>query len=439
MFERISGTAVIAGAAVLRMILIVYGIWQDAHASVRYTDIDYDVFTDAAKFVHEGGSPYERATFRYTPLLAYLMLPNISVHIAFGKVLFAAADIAVALLVQQMVMQTCAYTKVSPLKTQRLVQIALLAWLFNPYTATISTRGNGDSLVVLMQLGVLKLLRTSHIVSGVPIGAISVASATAGQGALCLALAGGVYGLLVHWRVFPVIYGPSLMLYLWTITTRAPHRLATWVKHCLVFGVPAMAVFCGLGVYFYHLYGHQFLHESFLYHAGRQDPRHNFSPHFLFTYLYHFAPRDAAGLPMRPDLPFWLNPGATAPWCMASALLATAWAFREDLDMSWLLCTIVFVALNKVSTAQYYVWFLGIFPVVLPSLHAGWGRLQWAAVASFVTCQLLWLSQAYRLEFLGEPVFRLVWGIGLALMASQVLLYCALVQASVTARKVKAA
>ena len=29
------------------------------------------------------------------------------------------------------------------------------AWLFNPFTATISTRGSGESLVVVMLLGVL--------------------------------------------------------------------------------------------------------------------------------------------------------------------------------------------------------------------------------------------------------------------------------------------
>lgn len=181
---------------------------------------------------------------------------------------------------------------------------------------------------------------------------------------------------------------------------QAPNRLRAWLYKCILFGVPALTVFFGLGAYFYSLYGDQFLHETFLYHAGRQDPRHNFSPHFLFTYLYHFAPRDAAGQPLRPEVPMWLNPGASAPACMAAALLATAWAFTDDLDLSWLLSTIAFVALNKVSTAQYYVWFLGILPAVLPAVYAGWGALQWAAAAAFAGCQLLWLTQAYRLEFL---------------------------------------
>lgn len=89
--EWIKLRSLILSSAVLRLLLLAYGEWQDAHLEVRYTDVDYLVFSDAAAMVAAGRSPFERSTYRYSPLLAFLLVPNSFLHPSWGKILFSAA------------------------------------------------------------------------------------------------------------------------------------------------------------------------------------------------------------------------------------------------------------------------------------------------------------------------------------------------------------
>lgn len=85
--------------AATRILLLLISAWQDAYLDVKFTDIDYHVYSDAAKHVLQGGSPYDRPTYRYSPIVAWLLIPNHLLFEAWGKVLFCTADIVVAFLV----------------------------------------------------------------------------------------------------------------------------------------------------------------------------------------------------------------------------------------------------------------------------------------------------------------------------------------------------
>ena len=122
-----------ACALVLRLALIVWGVYQDSRFAVKYTDIDYVVYTDAARHVTQHRSPYERATYRYTPFLAIALAPNVLVHEAFGKVVFSMLDVGVGALIVKL----CVKRGFSA----QTAKYAAWAWLFNPFTCTISTRG----------------------------------------------------------------------------------------------------------------------------------------------------------------------------------------------------------------------------------------------------------------------------------------------------------
>jgi len=208
---------------------------------VKYTDIDYHVFTDAADHVANGYSPYRRHTYRYTPFLAEILaLPLKSNSTAnkesvpffagknristwtliwkwwkmpkyFGKLLFCISDAlcgAVIILIRRNARS----------RNERLVPekgfISLelqdaLWWLYNPLAINICTRGSAESFVVLLPvLSTLSVTLISYTVC-------SSNTLDAGLKKLCITfiagIAGFIHGLAVHSKIYPIIYTLSYM------------------------------------------------------------------------------------------------------------------------------------------------------------------------------------------------------------------------------------
>ena len=174
-------------AIFFRLALLIYGRWQDANNALKYTDIDYLVFTDAARFISWGRSPYERATYRYTPLLAWLLYPTTwpgGWWFESGKALFAAGDIITGWLIYVIL------RKHKGMGVERAMKFAAI-WLLNPMVANISTRGSSEGLVAAVVMALLWAVLEKRIM-----------------------VAGCLLGLGVHFKIYPFIYAASVFFWL---------------------------------------------------------------------------------------------------------------------------------------------------------------------------------------------------------------------------------
>lgn len=455
--------------ALLRLAALLLGALQDARwPALPYTDADFFVVGEGAALLLSGRSPFARATFRYSPLLALLVAPGevswpalaLALPQAlggggdggvvgggtpppfrplalWGKLLFCACDLAVGRLV-------LAVLRARGLGA-RSAAWAAAAFLLSPLAINVSSRGSADSLVcALVLLTLLLLLRRRE------------------------RAAAAAFGAAVHMRLFPVIFALPLVLFLdehsalpgeseteaevegkaeseaegkaWRAGRRAgPAPTSPGLAQCALhelrvmlswrrvrFGLLSLATFGALGFASFLLCGGDpaFVQEAFLFHLTRADTRHNFSALFYGLYLRSGGGGggggdggsgggggDGGGAAAAAAA------GLAAFLPQFSAVLALGTLLRRDLPLCLLAQTLAFVAFNKVVTAQYFCWWLALLPLVLPQSAMG-AREAAALAALWAAAELHWLAWAFQLEHGGRAAFRGVWAAGLLFLAA---------------------
>ncbi|CAN6907040.1 unnamed protein product [Brassica oleracea] len=245
------------------------------------------------------------------------------------------------------------------------------------------------------------------------------------------------YGLVVHFRVYPIIYALPIILVLDSKLFRSGPKpsLEDWNSHTsstekktfhfsvrslfsrerIMFGLISGGVFLACNAVSFYFYGHEFLHEALLYHLTRTDPRHNFSIYFYHIYL-HYERQFSAVEKLISFLPQF------------TVQLALVFSFSKDPVFCMFLQTVAFVAFNKVITAQYFVWFYCLLPLILP-----WSRmkLKWEGILCIILwigAQTHWLLWGYMLEFKGVNVLLQLWMASLVFLAANTFVLVKIIQ-----------
>jgi phosphatidylinositol glycan class M len=185
---KLPQNSILVFGILIRVAFLIIGnrLDQRMQWNLSYTDVDYLVFSDAAKYFLAGGSPYDRTTYRYTPIMAYLVIPNHLLHPIFGKVLFVIIDLLCSLLLRSLLKMQHPIKALTP-----YIPWLDFMFLFNPMTIVLSTRGSSDTIVLLLVLLCLWLLLKEQYLLG-----------------------GMMFGFSVHFKIYPIIYGWPIILFI---------------------------------------------------------------------------------------------------------------------------------------------------------------------------------------------------------------------------------
>lgn len=365
------------GNVALRVLLIwIADLWDSTSLSVKFTDTDYDVFSDAAAHVAGGGSPYARKTYRYTPIAAYICLVNPWIHRLACKFIFVAVDILLALILWDLV--ELQLKKSSWKFTDTHVALFVSGLILNPLFFLMSTRGSNDQIIQALIFAAIWLLLQRRYI-----------------------LAGFVYGFSIHFKIYPIIF--SFVFYFFIDCDRDliakggnPYQAIIskkgfFTRDRIIFTAMTVGTLVILTGVFYPMYGYEYLYEAYLYHFVRKDHRHNNSVYWYLIYQLFDEPKSVL-VGVLTFVPQW------------ALVFVSGIALYYDLFTACFLQTWFFVMFNKVMTAQYYMWYAAFWPIILVNNRLAtkpYHIIAWCTVWGLG--QGVWGHYANAFENWGEP------------------------------------
>lgn len=381
---------------VIRFIIIIISDLLESFNIFSYSDIDYTVFTDGAYYVSKNQSPFKRETYRYSPIMAYVMLPNIYIHRTIGKYIFSICDVYSGYLIEALL------RKQTKSKNENEFQFNSCLQYYNPLSIIICTRGSSDSLVIFIILKIVILIEENKIFS-----------------------AGLLFGFAVHFRIYPIIYSLCLFFYILFkgnnfdkvkyIKNDNEYKVLTIVINFIKNGLnsfqflievlmkkkkePVLFVFVSVFIFlicnliFYFIYGNEYIHEALLYHFIRKDHRHNYSLYNYMIYLTYTS-----------SLSKIVSLLAFIP--QMTLILVFSCIFFNNINFCLVLITMIFVHFNKVVTAQYFLWYFSLFPLIINQNSFFHKKKGMICFGLWFIIEGIWNYYAHLLEYKRVNTFR---------------------------------
>ena len=383
----------LAAGALLRAAFLATTLHTPGRGAVPTTDVDHAVAVRgaaAALKTHALCAPFADPSFRYPPTAALLAAPALALrHRGAAKALYCLADLAIAAL--------------SPPGLPRL------AWALNPVAAALAARGSADAVTgVLVLLSLRRVKRARRETQDVR-RAYSAA-----------ALAGAALGAAAFHRLVPTMHALPFTLHLLHSRRRGVALAFTFLAAAgLTGGSLTLATLATCG--------RPYWASAVAHHAARVDGRHSFAPAFLAAHLAG----GTGGQPLQR-----LNTLLQAFTALAAGFY-DAWGGAASPGAAAALQALALVTLNRVATAQYWLWWACLLPAAAGfewpgRLDGARARRLGAAACGWAAGQAAWLWCADRLERRGGGVAAphlLTWAAALLAQAGGVGLFVAVVRA----------